>query len=212
MRKIYITLLTLFLVTVLVGCGNDKKETLFGTVSVKQSESSTIIESNKESSVQQNAVILSDTYKVPGKKIYIDIPNYQEMEKGYTELFIVHGVKYIAVTAVDEEEPSALQTAHEMAFDIFRSNIQNYSYVNELNIISDEIVTVNGIEMYKYIGNLNCGHDTIYETYAIGYSFIMDGIACNITGAVIDEGQDQEIINEITNYVEAMVQTLRSEK
>ena len=93
-----------------------------------------------------------------------------------------------------------------------KKNIQNYSYVNSLTVKNDSTETVNGVEVYKYEGTVNCGKDTIYDAYVIGYSFIMDGVPCTITGSVIDQAQSQDMIDEIKATVEAMIKTLRSER
>ena len=174
---------------------------------------------------KQQEILTGGTYKVPGKNIYVDVPNWQEIEKGFTELFILHGIKYVAFTANNNGDTTSLVSAHNSAFEKFKQNIQNYSYVNSLNVTEDKTETINGIEVYKYIGTVNCGRDTVYDTFVIGYSFILDGVPCTITGSVIAEDgkiyqmngkqltvdYEEEVI-EMTSIVEEMMQTVRTLK
>lgn len=168
--------------------------------------------SKQESKTPKKSKLRIDPHKVPGKNIYIDVPNYQEIERGYTRLFIVHDQKYVAVTANKKGDASSLTAAHASAFDKFKQSIQDDSYVNSLNITKESTETINGIEFYKYEGTLNCGHDTIYDAYTAGFSFVLDGVACNVTGSVVDQEQPEEMIEEIRSVVEAMIPTVRSEK
>ena len=52
-----------------------------------------IVETGGNTSKTTAETIKFYTYKVPMKDIYIDAPNYQEIEQAYTELFIVHESK-----------------------------------------------------------------------------------------------------------------------
>lgn len=216
--KKHLIICALFALTMLTtACGetnteNDNTTPSDVTTSADTEATTTEAESEPKAEAPEKSDLLNDTYKSPGKNIYIDTPNYQEIEKGYTRLFIVHDKKYVAITVNKKGDVSSLSAAHESAFDKFKQNIQDDSYVNSLNITEESTETVNGIEFYKYEGTLNCGHDTIYDAYAIGCSFILDGVACNITGSVVDREQPEEMIEEIRSVVEAMIQTVRSEK
>lgn len=211
MKKIFVSLFLIMLVFFIAACGKkdiDKNIDDNKTVSSISEEKNN--SKNKTNDVA-NDITLPYSYKVPGKNIVIDVPNFQEMEKGFTQLYIMHGVKYVAVTAEKNSSATELATAHVDAFSKFKENIQNYSYVNSLNVTSEKTETINGIEVYKYEGTMNCGKDTIYDAYVIGYSFIMDGVPCTVTGSVIEPSQGQDIIDEIKETVEVMIQTLRSE-
>lgn len=217
MKKIFSLFLALFLLLTITSCGNN-------TVNNEQtpnSENRQTDESNtNDTTIEQNKndeIKFNNSYKVPGKKIVVDVPDYQEMERGYTQLYILHGVKYVAVTADDSATATSLKDAHDIAFAKFKDNIQNYSYVNELNVSNDSEETIAGITVYKYEGTLNCAldysdRDNSYDAYVIGYSFIMDGVPCTITGSVIDQAQSQDMIDEMKDTVEAMIKTLRSER
>ena len=167
-------------------------------------------EANSEDSVGK--VELSNTHKVPGNDIVIDVPNYQNIELGYTELYIIHENKYVSITAGIPEEGMDLLKAHELAYSEFLLNMNNYNF-GELTITSEEYVTINGIDMYRYEGTIAVQNETeSHAGYALGYSFVMDGVPCTLGGAVLEVDQSEETIKEIKDTVEAMIRTLRSER
>lgn len=206
-----VVLLSLSIIILMTACGskaNLDEQSQKNTVTI--SSNTTDVTSSIKS--EDNKIVLSDSYKVPGKNIVIDVPDYQPMEKGFTKLYILHGVKYVAVTANKNETETKLMKAHEVAFEKFKENIQNYSYVNSISIKNEKKENVNGVEVYRYEGTLNCGRDTVYDAYVVGYSFIMDGVPCTITGSVIEQSQSEEMISEIRDTVDAMIKTLRRSK
>ena len=148
------------------------------------------------------------------KNIYVDVPSYKELEKGYTELFIIHDSRYVTVTA-DRRNNTAksAKEAHDPAFSKFKLNMQNYEGgINGINITKDEETKINGIDMYLFEGTINYGTDTKFDGYAKGCAFVLDGIPCEIVGSVIDKSQSQALIDEISNIVDEMTQTVRSEE
>lgn len=217
MKRLLCAVLAVLLLLSMTACG-DKPSNDVDTPNTESSQTqnkepdNTKVEDDKNDEVK-----FTNSYKVPGKKIVVDVPDYQEMERGYTQLYILHGVKYVAVTADDSVTASSIKDAHDKAFAKFKENIQNYSYVNDLKVTADAEETINGIQVYKYEGTLSCAldyanRDNSYDAYVIGYSFIMDGVPCTITGSVIDQAQSQDMIDEIKATVEAMIKTLRSER
>lgn len=213
MKKLLCLITVIFLLLSMTACGNStQEENNNPSVNNSQSQTTNSEETNNEKDDDSNKITFTYSYKVPGKNIVIDVPNYQEMEKGFTQLYILHGEKYVAVTAAKNSTATELSVAHEDAFEKFKENIQNYSYVNSLTVTQDATETINGIEVYKYEGTMNCGKDTIYDAYVIGYSFVMDGVPCTVTGSVINQEQPADMIAEMKATVEAMIKTLRSER
>lgn len=213
MKRLLSLIIAMFMMLTMVACGNQSDEGgETPNVDNSQTQSQTENDTTKDEPSNDNKVTLAYAYKVSGKNIVVDVPNYQEINKGFTQLYIMHGQKYVAITAAKNSSATDLNTAHDDAFAKFKENIQNYSYVNSLTVKNDSTETVNGVEVYKYEGTVNCGKDTIYDAYVIGYSFIMDGVPCTITGSVIDQAQSQDMIDEIKATVEAMIKTLRSER
>ena len=213
MKRLLSLIIAMFMMLTMVACGNQSDEGgETPNVDNSQTQSQTENDTTKDEPSNDNKVTLAYAYKVSGKNIVVDVPNYQEINKGFTQLYIMHGQKYVAITAAKNSSATDLNTAHDDAFAKFKENIQNYSYVNSLTVKNDSTETVNGVEVYKYEGTVNCGKDTVYDAYVIGYSFIMDGVPCTITGFVIDQAQSQDMIDEIKATVEAMIKTLRSER
>ncbi len=213
MKKLLCLITVIFLLLSMTACGNStQEENNNPSTDNSQSQTSNSEETNNEKDHDSNKITFTYSYKVPGKNIVIDVPNYQEIEKGFTQLYILHGEKYVAVTAAKNSTATELSAAHEDAFAKFKENIQNYSYVNSLNVTQDATEKINDIEVYKYEGTMNCGKDTIYDAYVIGYSFIMDGVPCTVTGSVINQEQPADMIAEMEATVEAMIKTLRSER
>lgn len=211
MKKIALILLAC-IGLLLVACGQTTEggqDTNKDNISVndeteKQSET---IKEDEESEIEWYY-----THKVPGHEIVIDAPNYQNIELGYTELYIIHESKYVSVTAGIPEDGMDLLRVHELAYSEFLLNINNYNF-GELTITDEEYVTINGIDMYRYEGTIAVQNETeSHEGYAMGYSFIMDGVPCTVGGAVLEVEQSEETIKEIHDTVEAMIRTLRSER
>lgn len=219
MKKVIMLLLAFVMVFTFTSCGEEKVENKpnGNTSTVEPSTSSEQTQTENTSSNNEGKNLLTNSYKVPGKNIVVDVPNYQEMEKGFTQLYILHGERYVAVTAHKNASVTSVGEAHDSAFEKFKENIQNYSYVNSLNISNEKTETVNGVEVYRYEGTVSCALDVndranAYDAYVIGYSFIMDNVPCTITGSVINQSQDSAQIEEIKSVVEQMIKTLRSER
>lgn len=209
--KLRLVLLIGLMSVMLLGCA--KAEALENDSQSKNTEIESESDTNEETEEDEKPEIeFYYTHKVPGEDIVLDAPNYQNVELGFTELYIIHGSKYVSITAGVPEDGMDLKKAHEVAYDEFLSNVSSYSF-GELTITTEEYVTINGVDMYRYEGTIKEGYgDSKYDCYALGYSFIMDGVPCTVGGAVIEEAQSEELIKEIHDTVEAMIRTLRSER
>ena len=136
MKKIIVAILMCVLVFSFGACGI-KKESSKAPENDNLKENENIVESEDENNAVQEDQDDSDIpviYKIPGEEIYINVPNYQEIEKGYTEVFVVHGQKYVAITAAFDSQVSAVEEGHTVVFDIFKDNIQSISLVNREKI------------------------------------------------------------------------------
>jgi len=214
MKRLFIFITILTMLFMISACGNKE-----GTEESAKKNDTSITETKKEDKkdkkleTEKKNVELSVIYKVPLKSIYIDAPNYQEIEQAYTELFIVHESRYVAITASRDSVATDEKDAHNKTFEEFAINMQNYEGgVNSINIDLEENKSINGIEVYFFEGTINYGTDNIHEGYAVGYSFVMDGIPCEIIGSVIDEEQSTDLKEEIKDTVEAMMKSVRSEQ
>jgi hypothetical protein len=152
---------------------------------------------------------------VPTEGIYIDVPYWHEIEMGYTSLFILSGVEYVAVSWTpdyrdDESIISSLSTVHEKAFEKFIAGVDSYTKVKGLTATTESTETINGVEVYRYEGVLNVENKALEEIYTIGYSFVFEGMPINVIGVILDEEQDPEMIDELRTIVDAMIPTIRT--
>lgn len=149
-------------------------------------------------------------YKVPTYDIYIRVPNWHPLENGCTYLLSNNDDMIIAVAAVWVAKGSTLEQAQKDVVDNYILEMNNYAKIDNLAVEKDEYVTINGIDMYKFEGKLNCHGETgKYDLYTIGYTFIMDGIPCCVQGTVYNKGQSEEMINTTRDTVNAMIKTLK---
>ena len=196
----------------MIGCGGQ------GTSKVSITDDTPVVstqeEDKKEENVTNNTTVssnLPNTFKVPSKEIYADAPNYQEIEQGFTQLYIVHEQKYCAVTSSIFDTADSLLEAHEISFSLFQQNMANYEGgINSIQIDQEQNLTVNGIDTYYFEGSINYGTDNIHDGYAVGYAFIIDGVPCEIIGSVIDDEQSSVTIQEIKDNVDAMMKSVRT--
>ena len=212
MKKFTVIGLCVFMAVSLAACGknvenSDKNNTTVTETNIQDKNNT------KKEEASQTAVNLTKIYRIPAKKIYVNVPDYQEIESGFTKLYVIGRQINIAITADDTIKENALEQAHQAIFKIYVKNMQNYATIDELKIEKDSKVTVNGTEMYKFEGKLACHAETgNYELYTIGYSFVMDGIPCSIEGTVLDESQPEDMINQVRDTVNAMAKTVRNTK
>ena len=215
MKKTIAILICAIMALSMCACGSDKTEnSSSGADSVLETSSeSKQPEEDTSSKVDTNGVELTDTYKAPMKDIVIDLPNYQHINNGYTDMYVVGRKINIGITTARKRQANSLEEAHDSAFADYKIGVQNYAKIDELVIESDEKKTINGIEVYRFEGRLKCNSFSgPYEIYTVGYSFIMDGIPCSVEGTVVEKEQSQEYIDETRKVVDAMITTLRSEE
>lgn len=211
MKKTLTILIALTMLLSVSACGNSESQQ--PTDSAISSSQVPQTEGSSETVAQSSNTKLSGTYNVPLQKIYVDVPNYQEIEQGYTELFIIHDSRYVSVTSAFDDVANTPKEAHDVAFKKLKQNMQNYEGgINGITITKDEETTINGIDMYLFEGTINYGTDTKFDGYAKGCAFVLDGVPCEIVGSVIDKSQSQELIDEISEIVDEMTQTVRSEE
>ncbi len=221
-KKICFTLIIMMFIWNLCSCGKDSDKTSqemdnHETASViedKNKASETAI-SNAESDVIQDdenvdSDLLAGTYKVPLHDIYVDIPNYNLIEEGYTRLFFESGQKYVTFTCLYEEVCDNITTAHEKTIDIFMKSVYDHHFVNNVEVRNDTTVMVNNIETYQYEGIVVAGREELYDAYLYGYSFVFEGFPCSIVGVVIDREQPEEEQQLVKEIVDEMMKSVRN--
>ena len=207
-------LICIFLATIMLLCfaACEKKEDKPANVSSDSSITGTVdSQTSTENTVSNSDSELTRKYNVPLKKVYINAPIWQELEKGLTELFIIQEEKYVSVTH-SLDTLNDLKEVHTVNTDTLMYNLQNFCMPKELVIESDSNDTVNGIEVYRYEGYFACGKNQPYNAYTVGYDFIMDGTPVTVNGGVINKNQPENIKTEIKTIVDEMMRTLRTEE
>lgn len=218
-KGIALLLATVIMSTCLAACGDKDKKTENGNgeaTEVKVDQTDETAETTKEEEAEETQpesnALLIDTAKVPMKDIYYDYPDYHYVEEGFTTAYKKLGSRYVTFTRVENVQITDLQEAHEMAFSMFQALMENDGVITALNVVTESTETINGIEVYKYEGTVTLEKGNGREAYVIGYSFIMHGLPCNITGVLLDKEQPEELITEIRDIVNAMMKTVRTEK
>lgn len=211
MKKIISIIMALAMLMLFSACGKTETNTPANDIGTSSKSETTEPKTSSQSSANKN--VLTSTYKVPLKNIYVDVPNYQEIEQAFTELFIIHDSRYVSFTGAQMSTANSSKQAHEEAFKNLITNMQNYAGgINDIKISKDEEIQINGIDVYSFEGTINYGTDTKFDGYAKGYSFVLDGVPCEIIGSVIDKSQDKELIKEIEEIVSEMIKTVRTEE
>lgn len=215
MKKRYVILLTVTALFLSLSACGKKQDTVKQDDSEKhQSEvvEKEDIEDNSSHSDEKTENILTGTYNVPLQDIYVDTPAYNMIEAGYSRLFMVNDVKYVAFTCLYKESETDAKVAFQTTFNKLKDNLHGYHQLQSLNEVEEQNVTVNDIATYKIQGTANCGKENPYNAYIYGYSFVYQGFPCSIVGVVEDREQLQSDIDEITEVVDAMMKSVRSER
>lgn len=224
-KGIALLLATVIMSTCLAACGDKDKKTENGNgeaTEVKVDQTDETAETTKEEEETEeeadDELFREWPHRIAGKSaegIFIDVPYWHEIGKGYTYLFILSGVEYVAVSwdpdyRDDDSVISSLSTVHEKAFEKFIEGVDSYTKVKGLTATTESTETINGVEVYRYEGVLNVENKALEEIYTIGYSFVFEGMPINVIGVILDEEQDPEMIDELRTIVDAMIPTIRT--
>ncbi len=230
MRKKLLLPLLLCMVLFCIACGKEAGADTTTPVTGGQTDDETVVtdtsdtedevvstEEENKSSIELSQICKRKTSE---GDMYINVPDWQEVEKGYTRVYKVGGGiggnYYVAWTIERGETASTAKEAYPLAFDCFKESVSSYGHPNSLTIESEEEMTINGLDVYRFQGILNCKFDSETSNpeymYAVGYSFVWYETPCMIIGVVQDEDQHQEFIDTVTEAVDAMIYTVRSEK
>lgn len=209
MKRILATLFCMSILLSLVGCG-EETVTVNPETPPLTNEAETETAEEAQVSTAENG-LLPYTYQVPFNEIYIDVPPYVLLEEGYSNIYWDNDVKYAAFTCLYHETAADLQDSYEQNCTEFLFNIHDDHCVNEIDKVTKEEVTVNGIDTIRLQGTANCGRETLYDAYIYGYAFIINEHPCSIIGVVKDVSQPQQEIDSVTELVDAMMATVRNE-
>lgn len=225
MKKALCIILTVLLVLLsLAGCGKAKDADTTSKDKAKTTDNVEInsTDENTDSASENELGFNTEVYRVPITEIYINLPNspYHLVELGYTKAAFIYDQQCISITGNKESTATTLEKAQEDNIKEYGLSFNNDFKFDSLTVKEDEYVTINGIEMYRFEGEFNCYYETLYKDrtekttytqYAVGYTFIMDGIPCSFIGVVLDEEQSQSVIKDVEEKVDALIKTLKSE-
>ena len=210
MKKIVCFLMCFVLIFSLCACGGTNDE----TPSTNNDTSTPATDNNQEtqnttSDTTSDEKLLTGTYKVPLQKIYVDTPDFNLIEEGYTRIFLDGGTKSVAFTCMYDDKAESVIEAHKKTITIFYQNVDAHYTVKSISVLEDETVEVNGVIAYKFEGVADAGY---YEAYVCGYSFVYQGFPCSIIGVVIENEQTNEQKQLVKQIVDEMMKTVRNSK
>lgn len=217
-KTLSLVLAFLLLAAYFTGCGKqEQKPSQEENNSVKQT---TVAEKTEEETKKKNKLDF-DTVpcNVPTYKIVIDMPSapYHRQELGVTTGYFIYNEQCISLTGNFLSEAKTLADAQKNNIERYKKSIQNYADIDTLTVNEEKNVTINGIEMYRFEGVFNCKRnagDGTHKQYAVGYTFIMDGVPCSLIGTTLTRlgEQPESVEKDIEAKVDALIQTLRSEE
>ena len=214
LTKLLVSLLAVSLVLCLAACNtnSDDKTEPTDTGSQQQTENTSEPDDTANQGDNNEKGLLSGTYKVARKDIYVDIPDFNAIEEGYTQIYLDGSSKYVAFTCHKAESAETVEDAHTKAYDCFKSGIDSHHHINDETNLQTSSVTINSIQTMKFEGTISAGRNPVYDAYAYGYSFVYDGLPCSIIGVVMDETQPDDEKQLVKQIVDEMMKTVRNSK
>ncbi len=212
--KLLVFLLALSIFLCLSACNSNTEgpTDLVDTGSQQQVGSTNKPDDTKDQGNNTEKGLLSGTYKVARKDIYVDIPDFNAIEEGYTQIYLDGSSKYVAFTCHKTESAETVEDAHTKAYDCFKSGIDSHHHINDETNLQTSSVTINSIQTMKFEGTISAGRNPVYDAYAYGYSFVYDGLPCSIIGVVMDETQPDDEKQLVKQIVDEMMKTVRNSK
>lgn len=212
LKRLIICVLVLSLVLCFAACNSDPDvpENPASTGSQGQTGSNDKTDDTTSGNNDIDNKLLTGTYKVARKDIYVDIPNYNMIEEGYTRIFLDGSTKYVTFTCVKSETAESIEDAHSKAFDRFKSGVDSHHHINDGESLQTVNVTVNSITAIQYEGTVSAGNNPVYDAYTYGYSFVFEGLPCAIIGVVHDEDQPEDEKQLLKEIVDEMMKTVRN--
>ena len=220
-KKLSILMIVFFLMITLISCNTGKTKN--NTLSEKDITTESIDEIGDEMNTKSDkhsddvtsheiSELLSHTYQFPRHNIFIDIPDFNDIESGYTRIYKDGDSKYITFSCFIDSMASGAKEAFDVSYPMFKNNVKSWHRINKETFTSTELVEINGISAQKVIGTVEYGALDKYDCYLYGYGFIFEGVPCAIIGVVSDIAQPQEEIDSLMAIVDAMMESVRNEQ
>lgn len=208
--KIVVCMGILSIAACFTACGSAEKEVSNNITSLEQVMQTKTVDLTNDG--------LTGQYKMAtnGRYVYISTPadrNYTEREKGFIEMFTDYEKRMITVSSLRGEryKDDTLEGVYKKVIEHEKLGLSAYWDIGEATYTQQDKMTINGIEMLRCEGTIKNDYGGIYDAYIIGYYFLIEDTPCSVIGFVKDKEQPQDIINEVRDYVDGMVKTIRIE-
>jgi len=204
----------LVLSTIVISCSSNKNTVESATENIVitelgDNEKNVIVTETEQEDILNP--LTPNTFKVPLREIYVDVPDYNDIESGYTEIFKDGERKYITFNYFEESACTSASEAFDISYPQFKVNVSSWHRINTEEFTSMEEVEINGIAAQKVTGTVEYGMKNMTYCYLYGYSFVFEDVPCAIIGVVSDKSQPQEEIDELIAIVDAMMESVRTE-
>lgn len=214
MKKRKYLILLIITIILFTGCNNKNNELKNpNNDEIIQTPEEDVNENENENKEEEKNELLPYTYKVPydGYSVFVDVPAFPKDEAGYTEIFVDSSKKFVSFTALRDGVAEDAKAAFDLIYPNYHKSVDGQISINDENITETETLEINGIPVYRFKGTVIAGLFDTWEHYVYGYSFVFDNLPCAIIGIVTDYDQPQEEIDSVTEIVDAMIKTVRSE-
>ena len=207
----------------IVGCENNRNDNHTESQNTEQT-SQTDNTDNQEptSGTEQKPVDEYDSYaKISGESIYV---NYKtgRRDDNCASSIVFHGTGS-DLTILAYDATGSFTGDHTKVLDLINdgrifkdiaiysyADFHDYSTTYIIVVNSTENLNVNGISMQKFTGTVKSTDNRTCYTY--GYTFVVNNVPCVLAGFVLTETQEQALISSIIAEVDAMVNTIRTER
>ncbi len=202
-----------FVVAGCTACGREKEESVI-IASQEQTMQTKNVDMTMPEENQNNRLAGQYRMATNGRDVYISTPadrNYTEREKGFVEMFTDYEKRMITIASlrIEKEAEYTLQSVYEKVIEHEKLALSAYWNIGETSYTHQDKMTINGIEMLRCEGMVKNDYGGVYDAYIVGYYFLIEDTPCSVIGFVKDKEQPQDIINEVRDYVDAMVKTIK---
>lgn len=221
--KFLSVLMVIVLMLGIVGCSNQQSGPSESTPSDSTPVSSTLngSEDNTQTSKPEDDVSYDNWAKVGGKSIYVNYRDGRRKdEKTTSVVFHSNHTDMVALTYNKVDEFTGGLTD---AFDFLNTgavfnDVASYAEANffdtsktyKIEKTSDKAVTIGELNAMEINGKVTDANGRV--CYVHGYTFVVEGVPCFLVGFVFTESQDKDMITAINTEVDAMIQTVRTER
>ena len=216
------TLFILGIMAILAASGCESSEKKESKATEREMQTTLIMSDNTNStdeSILEDG-IYNNPSKIPNRGVYVD---FGKRVKDIEYSSVVYHTNHTDMVALHYNVRDMFSGNLDDVFDFLNNgsvfiDLMSYAYP-EANFLdsknykiaasSKEKVTVAGIDAVRIVGSVDDANGR--NCYAYGYTFILDDTPVFLVGFVFSEEQDPETIESITEEVDAMMETVRTE-